>query len=324
MANRDQLIVLRDGVETWNQWLVQHSAEEIDLSGAVLSAAVLSGAALNEANLSRAVLSAANLSQANLNEANLYEANLNRADLREANLSGANLRRTILDSTNLSRAVLTAAKLSETVFGDTDLRDANGLDSCRHIGPSTIDHRTLAKSGRLPLAFLRGVGLSDRLIEYLPSLLGQALQFYACFISYSARDSDFARRLHADLQDRGVRCWFAPEDLKIGERIRHGIDEAIRVHDKLLLILSEHSVASQWVEQEVESALERERQSGKTILFPIRLDDTVMTVTSGWPRLLRNTRNVGDMRGWKDHDAYRQAFDRLLRDLRAEGGAPAI
>jgi hypothetical protein len=42
----------------------------------------------------------------------------------------------------------------------------------------------------------------------------QAFQHYSCFISYSAKDQEFAERLHADLQNKGVRCWFAPHDLK--------------------------------------------------------------------------------------------------------------
>jgi hypothetical protein len=50
------------------------------------------------------------------------------------------------------------------------------------------------------------VGLPDRLIEYLPSLFDQAIQFYSCFISYSSKDQDFADRIHADLQNNGVRC----------------------------------------------------------------------------------------------------------------------
>ena len=29
-------------------------------------------------------------------------------------------------------------------------------------------------------------------------------------------------------------------------------------------------------------------------------------------------RHVGDFRNWKDHDAYKKAFDRVLRDLKAE------
>ena len=74
-----------------------------------------------------------------------------------------------------------------------------------------------------------------------------------------------------------MRCWFAPEDLKIGDKFRTRIDESIRVYDKLMVILTEHSLASPWVEEEVEAALEKERnQSGKLVLFPIRLDDAVM------------------------------------------------
>ena len=34
-------------------------------------------------------------------------------------------------------------------------------------------------------------------------------------------------------------------------------------------------------------------------------------------------RNIGDMRQWKDHDAYQAVLERLLRDLRTEGAAPS-
>ena len=121
--------------------------------------------------------------------------------------------------------------------------------------------------------------------------------------------------MHADLQNKGVRCWFAPEDLKIGDRLRPRIDETIRLYNKLLLVLSKTSVASQWVEQEVETALAREHQQKTTILFPVKIDNTVMTQETGWPALIRNTRNIGDFRRWKTHGVYQQAFDRLLRDL---------
>jgi len=64
-------------------------------------------------------------------------------------------------------ADLTDVRLSETVFSDTDLTAVQGLETCVHRGPSTIDHRTLAKSGPLPLAFLRGCGLPDTLINLI-------------------------------------------------------------------------------------------------------------------------------------------------------------
>ena len=83
-------------------------------------------------------------------------------------------------------------------------------------------------------------------------------------------------------------------------------------------MLSEVSVSSQWVEQEVETALRKERQSGGTVLFPVRLADTVLEAGEGRPALIKDTRHVGDFTRWKDHDSYRKAFDRLLRDLRAE------
>ena len=50
---------------------------------------------------------------------------------------------------------------------------------------------------------------------------------------------------------------------------------------KLLLILSEHSVGSNWVEHEVETALAREQEQKRTMLFPIRLDDAVMDIRTG-------------------------------------------
>jgi TIR domain-containing protein/pentapeptide repeat protein len=256
-----------------------------------------------------------NLSGADLSRAFLIGADLYKADLTEANLSGAELSDADLTGANLSGADLSAVYLNKTVFGNTNLTAVRGLETCHHGGPSTLDHRTLARSGPLPLAFLRGCGLPEALIDYLPSLLSEPFQFYLCFISYASRDQAFAERLYADLQNKGVRCWFAPEDMKIGDCLHRRIDETIRVYDKLLLVLSKASVTSQWVEQEVETALARERQQGTTILFPVRIDNTVMTLETGWPALIRNPRNIGDFRRWKTHDAYQQAFAWLLRDL---------
>ena len=73
-----------------------------------------------------------------------------------------------------------------------------------------------------------------------------------------------------------------PHDLPIGARIRPAIDKSIRLHDKLVLVLSETSVSSQWVEQEVETMLAKEReQEGRVVLFPIRLDDAVLESKAG-------------------------------------------
>jgi hypothetical protein len=165
------------------------------------------------------------------------------------------------------------------------------------------------------------VGLPDNLIEYLPSLLGRAIEFYSCFISYSHEDKVFARRLHADMQAKGVRCWFAPHDMPIGAKILDTIDEAIRLRDKVLLILSEGAIASDWVEGEVTRALDEERERKQLLLFPVRIDDAVLDTKEAWARLLRGERHIGDFTRWKDHDTYDAALKRLLRDLKTNARA---
>ncbi|MFG6105407.1 toll/interleukin-1 receptor domain-containing protein [Leptothoe sp. EHU-05/26/07-4] len=333
MANEEHLKILKQGVEAWNSWREENPGIIPNLRSAALGGANLSGVDLREANLSGAEFMEANLMKANLAEASLISAdiryanfheshlvhaNLSGADLSGADLSGADLINAYLRRANLYGVNLINAYFGATALANLDLSNVKGLETCKHLSPSTIDHRTLAKSGPLPLTFLRGVGLPDTYIDYIPSLFNQPLQFYSCFISYSSKDQEFAERLYADLQNKGVRCWYAPEDLPIGAKIRIGIDEAIRRYDKLLLILSESSVNSQWVEQEVETALEKEREKdNQVVLFPVRLDDAVMNSGDGWTRLIKNTRNIGDFSRWKDHDAYQKSFERLVRDLKA-------
>jgi uncharacterized protein YjbI with pentapeptide repeats len=326
MVDEKHVALLRQGVDVWNKWQEQNTDAQPDLSGVNLHKANLTGANLNEVNLREANLTGANLYMARLREADLREANLtgallyavdlSGALLEGANLTGVNLTRVNLSGALLEGANLTGAELSETVFGNTDLSDAKGLDSCGHTGPSTIDHRTLQQSGPLPLTFLRGVGLPDNLIDYLPSLLNRPIQFFSVFISYSSKDQEFADRLHADLQNKGVRCWFAPHDMRIGDRIRSRIDEVIHVHERLLLVLSKHSISSDWVEKEVETAFEQERKGKKTVLFPIRLDNTILKCETGWPADIQRTRHIGDFTRWKDYDAYQKTLEQVLRDLK--------
>jgi TIR domain/Pentapeptide repeats (8 copies) len=293
--------------------LPDHLAPKITVRSWVdLSGADLEGAALREADLTEAVLIGANLSHAHLPHATLVDANLSEADL-----SGADLWGTRMVRADLTGANLTHAHLLDTVFSDSRLTKVQGLDRCQHGGPSSIDFRTLEKSGPLPVAFMRGVGLPDNLIEYLPTLLNSAIRHYSCFISYSSKDQTFAERLHADLQNKAVRCWFAPHDMRIGARIIDTVDEAIRVRDKVLLILSEGAVASDWVEDEVTTAFEEERKRKEVVLFPVRLDDAVMQTSEAWAAKLR-ARHIGDFRRWKEQDNYQKSLERLMRDLRVE------
>ncbi|MBI5136899.1 MAG: toll/interleukin-1 receptor domain-containing protein [Nitrospirae bacterium] len=360
MANSKHLAILKQGVGTWNQWReanprVAPDLSQADLIGARLSDVDLRRTALNQARLSdvdlrRADLSwadlrwahlswadlrEANLSRADLRGANLRRADLRRADLREANLSGvdlseADLSRAVVNSSRFFQTILTGtsfanARMDETVFSDVNLSAAIGLETCDHRGPSSLDIRTLTRSSTLPEAFLRGCGLPDSWITYLPSLRGDPIQFYSCFISHAAVDEAFVKRLYDALQGKGVRCWYAPEDFKTGDRLWDTIDQAIKRHDKLLIVLSEQSLQSEWVEREVNKAMAEENRRRKEtgekhdVLFPIRIDDAVMKSDEAWATHLRDNRHIGDFRRWKDHDAFEKAFERLLRDLKNAG-----
>jgi hypothetical protein len=171
MADPQQLALIREGVKAWNGWRTENPTLRPDLRQARLIGADLRGA---------------NLQQADLRGAALRNANLVEATLRYANLRGAALR----------QADLHRVSLYETVLVNTHLSDVKGLHTCCHGGPSILDHRMLAQSGPLPLAFLRGCGLPDPLIDSLPSLRKQALSCASCFLSYSTKDQDFAEKLH--------------------------------------------------------------------------------------------------------------------------------
>jgi hypothetical protein len=117
-----------------------NGASPILMSFRISKRANLGGDDLSGAYLSGADLSGANLSGANLSGANLSRANLGGANLIAANLSGADLSHTLV---------------VETVFANACLREARGLADVTFQGPCTLDHRTIERSGRLPLPFLR-------------------------------------------------------------------------------------------------------------------------------------------------------------------------
>ena len=90
------------------------------------------------------------------------------------------------------------------------------------------------------------------------------------------------------------------------------------MYDKLLLILSERSIASNWVAYEVEKALDKEPEGIPNVLYPIRLDDSILTCTTQWAKAIKSTRHIGDFTQWENTDDYQKAFSRLLRALKAE------
>jgi hypothetical protein len=123
-----------------------------------------------------------------------------------------------------------------------------------------------------------------------------------------------------------MRVWFASEDLKGGKKLHEQLFEAIQINDRLLLVLSEHSIRSEWVMTEIRKAREVEKKENRRKLFPIRLTDfetlcdwTCFDADTG-KDLAVEVREyfIPDFSNWKDHDAFEAAFARLQKDLKEE------
>jgi TIR domain/Pentapeptide repeats (8 copies) len=308
----------RDGVEEWNRR--RESGEEIpSLSQTGLKGAKLIGNQINGINLSDA-----NLCRADLTGANLFSANLRRADLSGANLSGTNLSRA-----DLSGANLCDARCWLTLFADVDLSAAIGLDRITHTGPSSVGVDTLIRSdGKIPPVFLQACGVPERLIQQLPALMRsmRPSQFPSYFISYSAKDEDFAKRLHARMVKEDLTVWFAPADIQGGQKLREQIDRAIQLHDRFLVVLSKFSMNSKWVIHEIRRARESKIGKHQMKFFPIRLVD--FEIIESWKcfdgdlaeDLAAEIREyfIPDFSNWKEPDSFEAVFARLLKDLKAE------
>lgn len=309
-----------------------------DLRRAILSRTNFNRAYLSEANLSETYLCGANLSKADLRKAifirsdlasvDLSDSDIRRADFRwaylikakfdGADLSGANLIEANLSKSELNQSNLSEAFVAWSCFGDNDLSHTKGLEKVKHFGPSTIGIDTIYRSeGKIPEEFLRGAGVPEHFISYTGYLNAKAFAFNSCFISYSGKDRNFSEKLSADLQKEGIRCWFAPEEMKMGDESRQRVNQQIRIHEKLLIVLSEFSIESTWIQQEVEVALEEERLRGRSVLFPIRLEDGNLDGEKEWLVTLQKTHQIYDFSSWNSWETYYVQFLLLLNNLKA-------
>lgn len=306
-----QRSLLRQGAEAWNQWRTNNGRGPVELRSIDLA----DWPGLAGVDFSDCDLTYADLRWSTFTGANFRGANLGSADLTEASFDGADF---------------TGATFDRTILGATDLSGVKGLKAIQHRGPSIIGVETLFLSrGKLPDSFLEGAGVPRPLVDYLPSLTGaiEPLQFNSCFISYATADEPFARRLHSRMRAAELRVWFAPEDIKGGEKIVEQIERAIHVHEKLLLVLSDSSMRSNWVTTELRRARKIELSESRRKLFPIRLvkHDRVREWTcfdaDRGVDLAAEVREyfIPDFSNWKDEDAFERGFKRLLQDLRKAG-----
>lgn len=340
MANPEHLAILKEAsdkkdISIWNDWCwenpdIRPDLSNVDLSYTNLHEADLTNANLSNTDLSTADLDSADLSYADLNHAILYGASLYSADFWGANLSYAILSSTSLRYNKLTQANLTGIRFGYTAFFNIDFSTAKNLDTAVVEGPCEIGIDTLYKSQIILgepwfLDFLEKCGVPETMRTFAQSLVVKPIDYYSCFISYSTKDEEFCQELQARLKRHGLRVWFAPEEMKGGQKIHEQIYEAIRYHDKLILVLSPASMNSNWVKLEIQRARKREKAEGRRVLFPILLTPYEALqewelITSDGEDLAEEIRQyyIPDFTDWKNHDVFKQGVDRLIRDLQAD------
>ncbi len=340
MANPEHLEVVKQGAEVIQKWRDANPNVSFDLRDADLCEEDLSWANLSWANLMGAHLNQADLTGAHLYCANLIDAKLWRSVLIGADLTYADLTHADLSGADLSEASFNESDFLLTFLGELDLSVARGLETVQHPGPNYIAIETLRLSrGRIPEVFLRGSGfepweaLAAKL--YDPSLSPHQISELQCrifaertkgyflggaFISYSHQDSEFVEKVYERFQREGANVWLDRHDMVAGPMQKQVFD-AIRMNDIVLLVLSESSINSDWVENELEMARRKEKEQKRDVLCPVALDacwkEKVQDLRSDDRHLWRTLtkKNILDFSGWRA-DGFEEPFRKLVEGIK--------
>ena len=125
------------------------------------------------------------------------------------------------------------------------------------------------------------------------------------FISHSSKDKPFIRKLVADLTAEGVSVWLDEQRILVGDSIPERIGQGLAGSDIFLLALSENSVASDWVQRELNSALVSEISKRKIKIMPLKLSECAI------PAIIQDKKYADFTQ------SYKSGFDELLAAIRS-------
>ncbi|TXE11853.1 TIR domain-containing protein [Seonamhaeicola algicola] len=111
-------------------------------------------------------------------------------------------------------------------------------------------------------------------VEYLEKGLSvKSIQYYSVFISYSFKNSEFAKKVNASLKAFGIKTFLWEIDAPNGKRLREIMSDKIIEFDKLLFITSENSIKSEACQFELLNARLKQDMLWETVLFPMHIDN---------------------------------------------------
>ena len=92
------------------------------------------------------------------------------------------------------------------------------------------------------------------------------------FISHSSKDKAFAVSLSTDLRSRGHSPWLDSWNILAGESIPEKVNAGLSECDYVVVVLSNNSVQSNWVEREWQSRYWDEVNHGRVVVIRILLE----------------------------------------------------
>jgi hypothetical protein len=98
------------------------------------------------------------------------------------------------------------------------------------------------------------------------------------FLSHSHADRAIASELAAALKMHGLNVWIDTTEIRAGDSIHERIETGLQAASYLVVLLSEHSLASKWVQREISYAYHRSDQKAQTTIIPVRIDDAPLPV----------------------------------------------
>lgn len=89
------------------------------------------------------------------------------------------------------------------------------------------------------------------------------------FVSYSTKDKAFVSELVSYLKNENLSVWIDEGEILPGDRIRDKIHQGIFDARYLVVVLSENSIESDWVQVELDAALLKEFRDKEVFVIPV-------------------------------------------------------
>ena len=130
------------------------------------------------------------------------------------------------------------------------------------------------------------------------------------FISYSTKNTEHAEAIYERLENNGVECWFAPENIGTATNFAEEIMLGLKPCKVVVLVFSKDAQDSEYVNNEIASAFDEKKH-----IVPIKVDDSFPEGRMEF--YLSNTQwlDASPSALKKEDKAIEECYDKLVKDV---------